>query len=90
MAAERGAFICQSHSLNLFIPFPTYAKLTSMHFYAWKKGLKTGLYYLRTKGAADAIKFTIDQAALSPSLENEHPSLACTLDRSGECLSCTS
>ncbi|MGI9527349.1 MAG: ribonucleoside-diphosphate reductase subunit alpha [Weeksellaceae bacterium] len=60
MAADRGAFICQSQSLNLFIADPTMAKLTSMHFYAWKKGLKTGMYYLRTKSAVDAIKFTVD------------------------------
>ncbi len=59
MAADRGAFICQSQSLNIFIPEPNFAKLTSMHFYAWKKGLKTGMYYLRTKAAADAIKFTV-------------------------------
>ncbi|MEO0310648.1 MAG: hypothetical protein RIQ89_305 [Bacteroidota bacterium] len=63
-AADRGAFICQSQSLNLFINDPNYAKLTSMHFYAWKKGLKTGMYYLRTKSAVDAIKFTIDAAVL--------------------------
>ena len=64
MAADRGAFIDQSQSLNIFISDPNYAKLTSMHFYAWKKGLKTGMYYLRSKSAADAIKFTIDQAIL--------------------------
>lgn len=63
MAADRGAFICQSQSLNLFMENPTYAKLTSMHFYGWKKGLKTGMYYLRTKAAADAIKFTLDPVA---------------------------
>lgn len=61
MAADRGAFICQSQSLNLFIQSPNFAKLTSMHFYAWKKGLKTGMYYLRTKAAADAIKFTVEK-----------------------------
>jgi ribonucleoside-diphosphate reductase alpha chain len=60
MAADRGAFICQSQSLNLFMQSPNVAKLTSMHFYAWEKGLKTGMYYLRTKAAADAIKFTIE------------------------------
>lgn len=61
MAAERGAYICQSQSLNLFIAEPNFAKLTSMHFYAWEKGLKTGMYYLRTKPAATAIKFTVDK-----------------------------
>jgi ribonucleoside-diphosphate reductase alpha subunit len=59
-AAARGAFICQSQSLNLFVSDPSYAKLTSMHFYAWKKGLKTGCYYLRTKAAVMAQKFTVD------------------------------
>ena len=61
MAAERGAYICQSQSLNLFIAEPNFAKLTSMHFYAWERGLKTGMYYLRTKPAATAIKFTVDK-----------------------------
>jgi ribonucleoside-diphosphate reductase alpha chain len=60
MAADRGAFICQSQSLNLFMADPNYAKLTSMHFYAWKKGLKTGSYYLRTKAPVAAQKFTVD------------------------------
>jgi ribonucleotide reductase alpha subunit len=60
MAAARGAFICQSQSLNLFIADPNYAKLTSMHFYTWKKGLKTGCYYLRTKAPVAAQKFTVD------------------------------
>jgi ribonucleoside-diphosphate reductase alpha chain len=64
-AANRGAFICQSQSLNLFVADPSYAKLTSMHFYAWKKGLKTGCYYLRTKAAVAAQKFTIDPKFLS-------------------------
>ena len=60
MAADRGAFICQSQSLNLSMADPNYAKLTSMHFYAWKKGLKTGSYYLRTKAPVAAQKFTVD------------------------------
>jgi ribonucleoside-diphosphate reductase alpha chain len=60
MAAARGAYICQSQSLNLFMADPDYAKLTSMHFYAWRKGLKTGCYYLRTKAPVAAQKFTID------------------------------
>lgn len=59
MAADRGAFICQSQSLNLFVENPNLAKLTSMHFYAWKQGLKTGMYYLRSKAAVDPIKFTL-------------------------------
>ena len=65
MAADRGAFICQSQSLNLFISNPNFAKLSSMHFYGWKKGLKTGMYYLRSKSAVDAIKFTVDKTAIA-------------------------
>ncbi|MDP2414960.1 ribonucleoside-diphosphate reductase subunit alpha [Daejeonella sp.] len=61
MAADRGAFICQSQSLNLFVDNPNTAKLTSMHFYAWKKGLKTGMYYLRTQAATKAVQFTIEK-----------------------------
>lgn len=64
LAADRGAFICQSQSLNVHIADPNTAKLTSMHFYAWKKGLKTGMYYLRTRPKADAIQFTVDQEQL--------------------------
>ncbi len=60
MAAARGAFICQSQSLNLFVPDATNAKLTSMHFYAWRRGLKTGVYYLRTRAPVMAQKFTVD------------------------------
>ncbi len=61
MAADRGAYICQSQSLNLFVESPTANKLTSMHFYAWKKGLKTGMYYLRTQAATQAVQFTIEK-----------------------------
>ncbi|RKO86949.1 ribonucleotide reductase, partial [Blyttiomyces helicus] len=64
MAADRGAFIDQSQSLNIHLADPTYGKLTSMHFYGWKKGLKTGMYYLRTRPAADAIQFTVDREAI--------------------------
>jgi ribonucleoside-diphosphate reductase alpha chain len=65
MSADRGAFICQSQSLNIFMTEPNFAKLTSMHFYSWKAGLKTGMYYLRTKAAADAVKFTVDRQAIA-------------------------
>lgn len=64
MSADRGAYICQSQSLNIHITDPNFGKLTSMHFYAWKKGLKTGMYYLRSTAAADAIKFTLDKTAV--------------------------
>ena len=60
MAADRGAYIDQSQSMNIFIRDPTISMLTSMHFYGWKKGLKTGQYYLRTKPVASAQKFTVD------------------------------
>jgi ribonucleoside-diphosphate reductase alpha subunit len=62
MSADRGAYICQSQSLNIHLTNPNFGKLTSMHFYAWKKGLKTGMYYLRSTAAADAIKFTLDKS----------------------------
>jgi len=61
LAADRAAFICQSQSLNIHIAEPTNGKLTSMHFYAWKKGLKTGMYYLRTRPKANAIQFTVQK-----------------------------
>jgi ribonucleoside-diphosphate reductase alpha chain len=69
MAADRGPYICQSQSLNLFMADPNYAKLTSMHFYAWKKGLKTGCYYLRTKAPVAAQKFTVDPRMLVGNVE---------------------
>ncbi|MDZ4715092.1 MAG: ribonucleoside-diphosphate reductase subunit alpha [Cytophagales bacterium] len=72
MSADRGAYICQSQSLNIHITNPNFGKLTSMHFYAWKKGLKTGMYYLRSTAAADAIKFTIEKTSVEqPEAERE-------------------
>ncbi len=71
MAADRGAYICQSQSMNIFMENANFAKLTSMHFYGWKKGLKTGMYYLRTKAASDAIKFTVDKTSLAQKTEEE-------------------
>ena len=64
MSADRGAFICQSQSLNIHLASPTFAQLTSCHFFAWKKGLKTGCYYLRTKPAVGAIQFTVSADTL--------------------------
>lgn len=72
MAADRGAYICQSQSLNLFVDNPTFSKLTAMHFYGWKKGLKTGMYYLRTKAAAQAVQFTVEKQG-SKDTEPESP-----------------
>ncbi|SFF53748.1 ribonucleoside-diphosphate reductase subunit alpha [Thermoflexibacter ruber] len=71
MAADRAPYICQSQSLNIHLQDPNFGKLTSMHFYAWKKGLKTGMYYLRTKAAADAIKFTVDKNALTKGVQTQ-------------------
>ncbi|TAE18439.1 MAG: ribonucleoside-diphosphate reductase subunit alpha [Bacteroidetes bacterium] len=71
MAADRGAFICQSQSMNIHMEDANYAKLTSMHFYAWRKGLKTGLYYLRTRAASSATKFTIDMETVLQNNANE-------------------
>ena len=71
MSRHRGYFIDQSQSLNLFMEGATMAKLTSMHFYAWKSGFKTGMYYLRTKSAVDAIKFTLDNAKARVPVEGE-------------------
>lgn len=95
MAADRGAYICQSQSLNIHIKDPNFGKLTSMHFYAWKKGLKTGMYYLRTKAAADAIKFTVEKqadVALEPIVNNEDKlaAMACSLDNPEACEACGS
>ncbi|MCG3176762.1 MAG: hypothetical protein MOGMAGMI_01723 [Candidatus Omnitrophica bacterium] len=98
MAADRGAFICQSQSLNLFVQEPNFAKLTSMHFHSWKRGLKTGMYYLRTKSAADAIKFTVDreeeirQEALEQNAgkEQKMADIACSLENKDDCMACGS
>jgi ribonucleoside-diphosphate reductase alpha chain len=94
MAADRGAYIDQSQSLNVFIDSPNFAKLTSMHFYAWKKGLKTGMYYLRTKAARDAIKFTVDKAKLaqpaeSVAEEQRQAEIACSIDNPDDCEMCS-
>ncbi len=103
MAAARGAYIDQSQSFNVFMTDANFGKLTSMHFYAWKKGLKTGMYYLRTKAAAQAIQFTVDQASLksgaaasasaaggtaaAPAGKNQ-ADMVCSLTNKDECLSC--
>jgi len=71
MAAARGPYICQSQSLNLFMADPSFAKLTSMHFHTWKKGLKTGCYYLRTKAPVAAQKFTVDPRMLVKESDEE-------------------
>jgi ribonucleoside-diphosphate reductase subunit M1 len=75
MAVDRGAYIDQSQSFNVHMDDVNFAKLTSLHFYSWKKGLKTGMYYLRTRAAVDAVKFTVD-AKLMCSIQNKD---ACTM-----------
>lgn len=95
MAADRGAYTCQSQSLNLFVQSPNNAKLTSMHFYAWKKGLKTGMYYLRTQAANAAVKFTVEKQAekqLEPmvqhtGVEEEITGPVCTMEEG--CVTCS-
>ncbi|CAG8575866.1 28883_t:CDS:10 [Gigaspora margarita] len=92
MAADRGAFIDQSQSLNIHMGEPTFAKLTSMHFYGWKKGLKTGMYYLRTKPAADAIKLSLREVEKAEESKNERPSMlaiACSIENKEDCVMCS-
>jgi len=99
MAADRGAYICQSQSLNLFVDSPTSSKLTSMHFYAWKSGLKTGMYYLRSKAASQAVQFTVEkqggkmvepminQQSLHQAPEAEVVGAVCTMEEG--CVTCS-
>jgi ribonucleoside-diphosphate reductase alpha chain len=101
LAADRGSYVDQTQSMNVFMEDANFAKLTSMHFYAWKSGLKTGIYYLRTKAAADPIKFTVDQQYINMSKENtaavnekpkvnaEGDDLFCDLDDE-DCVACGS
>ncbi len=85
----------QSQSLNIHLADPNYGKLTSMHFYGWKAGLKTGMYYLRTRPAVDAIKFTVDQQALdeeqkeAADAEFQAAAMACSLDNPDACVMCS-
>jgi ribonucleoside-diphosphate reductase subunit M1 len=100
MAADRGAFIDQSQSFNVHMVDANFGKLTSLHFYAWKKGLKTGMYYLRTQAAADAIKFTVDTTTLLKNKgqnltgkelaaeEQKIAAMVCSLQNKDDCLMC--
>lgn len=103
MAADRGAFICQSQSLNIHIQDPNFGKMTSMHFHAWKKGLKTGMYYLRSKAATDAIQFTVDKEQLAKPAtviegnvslamvqDQKQSDMECSLDDPDDCIACGS
>ncbi len=101
MSADRGAYICQSQSLNVFMENVNTAKLTSMHFYSWKKGLKTGMYYLRTKAATDAIKFTVDKKyktapqtetprkSVAEMTDEEQAAMACSIENGSDCEMCS-
>lgn len=103
MAADRGAYICQSQSMNIHLTDANFGKMTSMHFYAWKKGLKTGMYYLRTKAATDAIKFTVQKeevaqpkaeqvaaANAATDLSQNQAAMQCSLDDPEGCEMCGS
>ena len=85
LAADRGVYICQSQSLNLWVANPDYGRLTSMHFYAWQKGLKTGIYYLRTKAAVVAQQFTVD-----PTLRSSQAAAPAAVQEEEGCLMCSS
>lgn len=103
MAADRGAYIDQSQSFNVHIADPNFGKLTSMHFYAWRKGLKTGMYYLRSRPAANAIQFTVDQRvvmeakqqqqqsnkAAKKSSEYQEAAMACSIENKEACVMCS-
>ncbi|KAH6562430.1 hypothetical protein BASA62_009143 [Batrachochytrium salamandrivorans] len=104
LAADRGAFIDQSQSLNIHLAEINYAKLTSMHFYGWRKGLKTGMYYLRSRPAADAIKFTVDKQAAKLGSDADNAdveaealrtatanmaAMVCSLENRDACMSCS-
>ncbi|KAJ6916765.1 hypothetical protein NC652_019244 [Populus alba x Populus x berolinensis] len=101
MAVDRGCFIDQSQSLNIHMDQPNFGKLTSLHFYAWSKGLKTGMYYLRSQAAADAIKFTVDTSVFKekkPELDDAAAAaddtkiaqMVCSLTNREECIACGS
>lgn len=105
MAADRGAFIDQSQSFNIHVAEPNYGKLTSIHFHAWKLGLKTGMYYLRTKPAANAIQFTVDKSKVHAKVTNGNgvvaerdserdeanmAAITCSLQNKDACFSCGS
>jgi ribonucleotide reductase alpha subunit len=89
MAADRGKFIDQSQSLNLFVADPKPDRLTAMHFYAWQKGLKTGMYYLRTKPAVNAIQYTVDKNEDSPDGDTFVNQIPSDGDDDDVCLSCS-
>jgi ribonucleotide reductase alpha subunit len=89
-SADRTPYVCHTQSLNLYIEDPDYTKLTNMHFYSWSKGLKTGLYYLRTRAKTKALAYTIDPETLKAmSKEKEEAVLACRRDNPEGCVMCS-
>jgi ribonucleoside-diphosphate reductase alpha chain len=89
MSADRSPYIDQSQSMNIFISKPTSAKLNAMHFYGWEKGLKTGMYYLRSNSAADAIQFSQSAKRAKVAVDPEAVA-SCSRENAGECLACSS
>ncbi|MDH5580376.1 MAG: ribonucleoside-diphosphate reductase subunit alpha, partial [Bdellovibrionales bacterium] len=94
MSQRRGPFIDQSQSLNIHMEDPNFGKLTSMHFYAWKAGLKTGMYYLRSRAAVNAVKFTVDNKNVAPQMTETQDTavdeIACSIENGEDCISCGS
>ena len=89
-AASRGAFICQTQSMNLFVQSPTIKKLSSMHMYAYSKHLKTGMYYLRSKSSANSAKFSIDPTSVKKQKPSDEEILMCSRENPESCDLCTS
>lgn len=92
MSAGRGPYIDQGQSLNVFMEDPNFGKLSSMHFYAWKSGLKTGMYYLRTRAAVNAVQFTVktETPAVTKSKDEEMAAMVCSIDNPEDCVMCGS
>ncbi len=94
-AQARAPFICQGQSLNIHMQDPNFGKLSSMHFYAWKAGLKTGMYYLRSRAAVNAVQFTVDSSSKSKPIdartaEQEREAMICSIENPDDCISCGS
>jgi len=90
-AAARGAYIDQSQSMNVHMQEPNFGKISSMHFYAWKKGLKTGMYYLRTRAAVNAVQFTVkNNQKAKPTTEEAQAQMVCSIDNPDDCVMCGS
>lgn len=90
MSAGRGPYIDQGQSLNVFMEDPNFGKLSSMHFYAWKSGLKTGMYYLRTRAAVNAVQFTVKNDAPVKTQEEQMAAMVCSIDNPEDCVMCGS